>query len=49
MLFALNLMTTGDKVLINNWNSKEQLNRKHLSTMRLSDIQRSKTVTNGEL
>jgi hypothetical protein len=32
-------MTAGSKVHTNHWNSEEQLNRKHLKTMRLSDMQ----------
>jgi len=39
MMFALSLMTAGNKVLTNHWNSEEQMNRKHLSIMRLSDLQ----------
>lgn len=39
MMFVLSLMTAGNKVLTNHWNSEEQMNRKHLSNMRLSDIQ----------
>jgi len=39
MMLALSLMTAGNKVLTNHWNSEEQMNRKHLSTMRLSDMQ----------
>jgi len=39
MMFALSLMTAGNNVLTNHWNSEEQMNRKHLSTMRLSDLQ----------
>jgi hypothetical protein len=38
-MFALSLMTAVNKILTNHWNSEEQMNRKHLSTMRLSDMQ----------
>jgi len=38
MMFALSLMTAGNKVCTNHWNSEEQMNRKHLSIMRLSNL-----------